>query len=164
MQLRSALLCTALFATAACAGGDTGLYPSLAPRPVERARDMLIAQATPAAPQAVSNPDHARRLAALAAQLNAAETAFAAARDAAGAPVQAQPGTDAWAAALVTIGRLTAAAAPTSDVIDDVATLVRDAETPPPSLEAAAARDLLARAEAVAAAQQAEIERRLTAR
>lgn len=164
MQLRPILLCAALFAVAACAGGDTASYPSLAPRPVERARDMLIAQATPTAPQAVSNPDHARRLATLTGQLDAAETAFNAARAAAGAPVQARPGTDAWAAALVTVGRLTAAAAPTSDVVDDIAVLVRDAETPPPSLEAAATRALLARAEAVVTAQQAEIERRLTAR
>lgn len=164
MQLRPILLCAALFATAACAGGDTSPYPSLAPRPVERARDMLIAPPAAPVPQAASNPDHARRLATLATQLDAAEAAFAAARDAAGAPVQARPGTDAWAAALVTVGRLTAAAAPTGDVVDDIAILVRDAEGPPPSLEAAAARDLLARAEAVAAAQQAEIERRLTMR
>lgn len=165
MQVRLALLCAALAATAACAGDDASLYPSLAPRPVERARDMLITQANPATSQPASNPtDHARRLAALTEQLASAEAAFTAARDAAGPSIQAAPGTDAWAAALVTVGRLTAAAGPTSDVVDEIVALVRDAEGPPASLEAEAARALLARAEAAVASQQAEIERRLTAR
>ncbi len=164
MRLRSLPLFAAWFAVAACAGGDAGLYPSLAPRPVERARDMLITPADPAAAQAASNPDHARRLATLTEQLTAAEAGFAAALDTAGAPVQAQPGTDDWAAALVTVGRLTAAAAPTSDVVDDIATLVRDAEAASPSAEREAAQALLTRAEAATVRQQAEIERRLTAR
>lgn len=123
LPARAASIAALAAALAGCAG-QSGRYPSLAPRPIEQLS--LAEPSRPEAPAAVADPAAVKRYAPLIARARAADADFRRVleeeRPALGRGRGAAQGSDAWLAAQVSLSRIETARGPVAKALADLDT------------------------------------------
>jgi hypothetical protein len=155
------LLAPALLAAAGCA--EKGAYPSLAQRPAERAYEAERDAVEPPSPARPDDPAVARRVAELIADAEAGQAEFERSAEAARAAV-AKSGavnSDSWIEAEQAVSRAAAGGARTGRALADLDRYAADRtnSTTVSEADAARLRDAVAKVQALADAQAAEIAR-----
>src|SRR3954471_2858904 len=155
------LLVPALLAAAGCA--ENGTFPSLAQRPAERAYEAERDAVLPPGPARPDDPAVARRVTELIAEAEAGQAEFERAAGPARAAV-AKAGavnSDSWIEAEQAVSRVSAAGARTGGALADLDRYAADRtnSTTVSEADAARLRDAVARVQALADAQAAEVAR-----
>ncbi|MEA3038356.1 MAG: hypothetical protein QOE79_869 [Sphingomonadales bacterium] len=158
---RLLLVLPALLAAAGCA--ENGTFPSLAQRPAERAYEAERDAVLPPAPVRPDDPAIARRIAELVAEAEAGQAEFERAAGPARAAVAkgGAANSDSWIEAEQAVSRASAAGARTGRALADLDRYAADQtnSTTVSEADSARLRDSVARVQALADAQAAEIAR-----
>ncbi len=145
---------------AACAA--PGTYPSLAPRPYEKAAPQM----PPALPPAVSDAGLLAQVEGAVARAEAGQGAFDAALGLADRSVAASDrrrGSESWIGAQMAISRLERTREPVQTALADLDSIMRGLLLGPPSADRAAVEAAMARVGAIDAAQLAAVQRLIRA-